>query len=261
MAFSTDKARSMFDLTRKVALITGGGGHIGRDMAVSLAVYGADVVVCDQAGTDLTEVAQAVAAAGGKSLTAFCDVTLEEEVIALVDKAMAAFGRIDILITCAGIARRIPTIEMPVEEWEKVMDVNIKGTFLCCKHVGRIMTTQKQGKIITISSTRAETGHAGGYSAYGPSKAAVSGLTKQLAVEWAPFNVNVNAIAPTVVMTPLTKQIFDDPEAARFFLNRIPLGRPGETQDLAGIVVFLASAASDFVTGQIIFVDGGYTAS
>jgi gluconate 5-dehydrogenase len=150
---------------------------------------------------------------------------------------------------------------MGMEDWDLVMDTNVKGTFLCCKHAGKAMIEQGAGKVITVSSVRAQLGHPLGYAAYGTSKGAINLLTRQLAVEWAKYRINVNSIAPCIFRTPLTEPVLSDPQAAKIFLDRIPWGRAAEPEDFIGSVVFLASAASDFITGQILYVDGGNVAS
>ena len=153
-----------------------------------------------------------------------------------------------------------PIIEYPLEEWEEVMDVNVKGTWLACKEAGRVMIEQgRGGKVILISSARGELGMAN-YSAYSPSKASINLLTRSLACEWGKYGININAIAPTVFRSALTQWMFDDQVAYKKFLVRIPLGRLGEPEDLVGPIIYLSSPASDFMTGAILAADGGYTA-
>jgi gluconate 5-dehydrogenase len=255
-----DYVKKMFDLTGKVAIVTGGAGALGEAIAQGLAAYGANIVVTGRTLKTLEHSVKLVEALGRKALAVTCDVGREEEVVRMVDQTMKAFGRIDILVTVAGLARRHPAEDFPVEDFDQVMDINVRGTFLPCKHAGKIFKEQGYGKIITISSVRAFAGHPGGYAAYGTSKGAVNLLTKQLATEWAKYHINVNSIAPCICWTPLTKEVLENKQLYDIFMSRIPLGRAAVTQDFIGAAVYLASSASDFVTGQILYVDGGTTA-
>lgn len=249
-----------FSLRDRVAVITGACGGIGRVLAPALARFGADIVAIDNDLKTYPEVEAQVAAQGRRAMGIRVDVTDPAQVAAMVAQAMERFGHIDILLNCAGIAIRKPSVSFPIDEWQRVMDVNLKGTFLCCQAVGRVMIEQKRGKIINISSTRGEFGLPGGYAAYCPSKAGVNLLTKTLAVEWAPYNIEVNAIAPTYTKTAFTAQLFANKAFYESVVAGTPKGRVGEPEDLIGPVVFLASEASNFVTGHILYVDGGYSA-
>jgi gluconate 5-dehydrogenase len=177
----------------------------------------------------------------------------------MVTRILEVFPRIGILVNAAGIAIRKPADSFPIDEWQKVMDINARGTFLCCQAVGRVMIKQRSGKIINISSVRGRYGLPSGYAAYCASKGAVDTLTRTLACEWAKYNVLVNAIAPTFVETALTLPALADPEFAKTVKARIPLDRWALPEDIVGPVVFFASKASDFVTGQILYIDGGVT--
>lgn len=172
---------------------------------------------------------------------------------------MDRYGKIDILANFAGINIPKPAEEYPLKDWKTIMDINATGVFLCCREVGKVMIQQRRGKIINVSSVRSEYALPRNYLGYCASKAAVNMITKQLACEWAKFNVLVNAIAPTIIETPLTAHLFKDPKFAESLKARIPLGRWGQPTDLVGCAIFLASDASNFITGQIIFVDGGVT--
>lgn len=255
-----DYVKKMFDLTGKVAIITGGAGALGEAIAQGFAIYGAKVVVTGRTLKTLEQAVKLVEESGSQALAVTCDVSKEAEVEALVAQTLKTFGRIDILVTVAGLAKRHPAEDFPVDDFDQVMDINVHGTFLPCKHVGRIFKQQGFGKIITISSVRAFAGHPGGYAAYGTSKGAVNLLTKQLATEWAKYHINVNSIAPCICWTPLTKEVLENKPLYDIFMSRIPMGRAAVTQDFIGAAVYLASAASDFVTGQILYVDGGTTA-
>jgi NAD(P)-dependent dehydrogenase (short-subunit alcohol dehydrogenase family) len=249
----------MFDLTGKVAVVTGGHGGIGKVLALGMADAGADVVVASRNLESLKGVVKEIEAKGRKSLAVSVDVTSEKQVNAMVESITNVFPRIDILVNGAGLAIRKPADAFPIDEWQKVMDINARGTFLCCQAVGRVMLKQKSGKIINISSVRGRYGLPAGYAAYCASKGAVDTLTRTLACEWAKHNVLVNAVAPTVVETDLTKDLLADPEYAKTMKARIPMGRWALTEDIVGPTIFFASDASNFVTGQILYVDGGVT--
>jgi NAD(P)-dependent dehydrogenase (short-subunit alcohol dehydrogenase family) len=246
-----------FDLSGKTAVVTGGSGGIGRAMAVGLARHGADVVVSSRTLASLEPVAEEIRKVGRKSLAIAADVTDEKAINALVERTLKEFPRIDILANAAGISLRANAEDFPVADWRKVFDFNVVGTFICCKAVGKVMIRQKGGKIINMSSIRGRFGAPQGGSAYAPSKGAIDSLTRTLATEWAKYNILVNALAPAVVHTALTQPIIDNKELAKSVLSRIPLNRFALPEDMVGPTVFLASAASDFITGQVIYVDGG----
>jgi len=248
-----------FNLDGKVAVVTGGAGGIGQALALGLADAGADVVVASRDLKKLEKVADQIRAKGKKSLAISTDVTDEKSVANMVENTVKKFGHIDILVNGAGLAIRKPADTFPVEEWQRVMDVNTRGTFLCCQAVWKVMLKQKSGKIINISSVRGRYGLPAGYAAYCASKGAVDTLTRTLACEWAKSNILVNAIAPTVIETELTRELLADVEYAKTMKARIPMGRWGLTDDLIGPCVFFASDASNFVTGQILYIDGGVT--
>ena len=253
--------KNLFDLTGKVAVVTGGSGGAGKATSIGLALYGADVVVTARTLSTLEETAAEVEKQGRKALPISCDVADPESVDQMVKRTMEEFGKIDILVTTAGIALRHAAEEMPIEEWQKVMDVNVRGTFLCCQAVAKEMIQRGEGgKIVTVGSIRGLQGHPAGYSGYATSKGAVHLLTKQLATEWAKYKIHVNCIAPCIFWTPLTEPILKDEEMYKIFMQRIPLGRPAEPEDLVGAIVYLASEASAMVTGHILYIDGGTSA-
>jgi NAD(P)-dependent dehydrogenase (short-subunit alcohol dehydrogenase family) len=249
----------LFDLSGKVALVIGGHGGLGKAIALGLADAGADVVVSSRNLDSLRAVAGEIEAKGQRSLAFKVDIVNEPEVKAMVDAILKIFPRIDILVNAAGLAIRKPADSFPIEEWQQVMDINTRGTFLCCQAVGRVMIKQNSGKIINLSSVRGYYGLPAGYAAYCPSKGAVDTLTRTLACEWAKYNVVVNAIAPTVVETELTKDLLADKEYAKTLKARIPMGRWAIPEDIVGPTLFFASEAANFVTGQILYIDGGVT--
>lgn len=249
----------IFDLKGKVAIVTGGAGGIGRALALGIADAGADVVVTSRALGHLEEAVKEIKAKGRKALAVSTDVTQVKSVEDMVARVLKEFPRIDILVNAAGIAIRKPAETFPIDEWQQVMDINTRGTFICCQAVGREMIKQRNGKIVNMSSVRGRYGLPVDYAAYCASKGAVDSLTRTLACEWAKYNVLVNAVAPTVVETELTKPALADPAYAQRMKARIPLGRWAMPEDIVGPTIFLASKASDFVTGQIVYIDGGVT--
>ena len=249
----------LFNLSGKIALVVGGHGGIGKAIALGLADAGADVIVTSRNIEALKGVVEEIKAKGKKSMAVAVDIVNEKLVKDMVNKIMEAFGRIDILINAAGLAIRKPADTFPIDEWQQVMDINTRGTFLCCQAVGRVMLKQKSGRIINISSVRGRYGLPANYAAYCASKGAVDTLTRTLACEWAKSNVLVNAVAPTIVETDLTKSALADPAYAKQMKERIPMGKWAMPEDIVGPVVFFASEASSFVTGQILYIDGGVT--
>jgi NAD(P)-dependent dehydrogenase (short-subunit alcohol dehydrogenase family) len=248
-----------FDLSGKVALVTGAGRGIGYHTALALARYGADVIVSSRTVSELETVAGAIEKMGRRTLIQPADITDVRQIRSMVDAAGEAFGRIDILVNNAGINRPQPAVDVTEENWDLLMDTNLKGLFFCAQAVGRVMIAQKYGKIINVSSDAGSVGLLK-RAPYCASKGGVNQLTKVLALEWAPHNVNVNAIAPAFIETPLTEPMFKDPGFREYVLGNTPLGRVGKPEDVSGAVVFLASKASDYMTGHVMLVDGGWTA-
>jgi NAD(P)-dependent dehydrogenase (short-subunit alcohol dehydrogenase family) len=255
------KIGSLFDLTGKVAMISGGGDGIGRAMAFGLAEAGSDVVVFSRRIEVCEEVANAIQKLGVRALAFKCDISREEDVARVVSESLKEFKQIDILVNNSGRAWGASPEEIGFDAWQKVIDINIHGTFRCTQAVGREMIKQRKGKIINISSYAGSRGTDPQYLnsiPYNTSKGALDAFTRDLAVKWAQYNINVNAIAPGWFPTKMTKWTFDNNGEA--ILARIPMKHYGKMEDIMGVAVFLASAASDYITGQIIGVDGGLTA-
>lgn len=247
-------------LDGKVAIVTGGGGGLGTLASCAFAEAGADVVVTARHLDKCEATADKVRALGRKALAMSTDVTTSDQVRALVEATMRSFGRIDILFNNAGVTSPRSMEDSSEEEWLRVVDVNIKGTFLCTRAVVPAMKAQGGGAIINMGSILSQAGMAN-RSAYAVSKAGVASFTKSMAFELGPFGITVNALGPTVIVTDLNRELVrTQPQLYEALLARTPLKRLGQPEDIAGALVFLASPAARFITGQILFVDGGYTA-
>ena len=252
-----EKLLDIFDLSGRIAIVTGARRGIGFAIAEALASAGAVSVLADIDPETVGEAAQIIRSKGLNAKSMSVDVTRRGSVESLVSQTIREFGQIDILVNCAGIILRKPIEDATDEEWNSTMDVNLRGVFLCCQIAGREMIKRKQGKIINISSNIAQVLQPG-RGVYAISKAGVSHLTKVMALEWAPYQIQVNAIAPAPTMTDLNRKYFEEhPEDLAERLRSIPLGRLGDPQDYVGLAILLASRASDFITGQTIFADGG----
>jgi 2-dehydro-3-deoxy-D-gluconate 5-dehydrogenase len=248
-----------FRLDGKVAIVTGASRGIGKAMAQALAEAGADVVVAARSEKPLRELAEELEAMGQRALAFPLDIAKEDDLKRLVETVVREFGRIDILVNNAGINYRCPAENFPIEEYDRVLNVNLRSVFILCQLAGRQMIAQGGGKIINTASLMSETGGIM-ISAYTASKGGIKQLTKTLALEWGPYNIQVNAIGPGYIRTEMTQPLRDDPERNRMILERVCIKRWGEPEDLQGMTVFLASSASDYVTGQVFYVDGGYLA-
>ncbi len=248
-----------FKLDGDVAIVTGGGRGLGRAMALGLAEAGADVVVASRNLENLKSVCRDMEALGQRALAVQTDVAHPEQLENLVDQTLSALGKIDILVNNAGTTYRMKAEDYPVEQWDRVMNVNLRAMFSLCQLVGRQMIKQDGGCIINVASLMSVMALSS-IPAYVASKSGVAGLTRALAVEWAKHNIRVNAIAPGYFKTDLTAGLEDDPERGPMIALRIPMKRWGQPDELKGAVVFLASQASAYVTGQVLYVDGGWLA-
>jgi NAD(P)-dependent dehydrogenase (short-subunit alcohol dehydrogenase family) len=249
-----------FDLSGRAAVVLGGTSGIGRALVDGLVEAGADVAASSRQQAQVDATAAAIEAQGKKSLRITSDVTDSRSLVALREAAIEAFGKIDILINCAGYTRRRPTLEVDDAEWQGILDTNLTGTLRACQVFGAHMLERGYGRIVNIASLSSFVGLYE-VAAYGASKAGVAALTRQLAVEWGSRGVLVNAIAPGVFRTPLNQELLDGTERGHEFKLRTPLGRFGRVEELAGAAVFLASDAASFVNGEVLVVDGGFLAS
>ncbi len=254
-----------FRLDGRVAFISGGGGAIGSALAVALGSAGAKVAVSDISQAGAEAAAGKVRAAGAESLALVGDITVESEADRVVAAIVERFGRLDILVNAVGGGAGkvlFDAQDYPRDAWDWIMEINLRSTLIASQAAARAMVKAGQGgRVINISSVRAQLGINAGYSAYVAAKGAVSSLTRQWATEWAKHGITVNAIAPTFVDTPQVAMLLGDPAFKASLVSRVPLGRVGETDDLVGAVIFFASEASSFVTGQILTIDGGLTAT
>ncbi len=255
----------IFSLDGLVAIVAGGGGGIGSDMAVALAGAGARVAVAGRTRDTLDATTQRVEATGSEGVTVVADVTSEPDGDRMVRETVDRFGRIDILVNAVGggAGKALhPAEGYPRSDWDWIMELNVRSTVVPTQAVVRQLIAQGHGgRILNISSVRANLGINAGYSAYVAAKGAISSLTRQWATEWAKHGIRVNAIMPTFVDTPQVAMLLEDPAFKAGIVNRIPLGRVGETSDLVGPAIFLCSDAASFVTGQVLGIDGGLTAT
>lgn len=251
---------SAFNLTGRAAVVIGGTSGIGRALALGLAEAGADVLATGRRGEEVAKVAAEIEQLGRRSVRVATDVRERESLERLLDSALAAFDKVDILVNCAGKTQRKPTLDVTEADWADILDTNLTGTLRACQVFGRHMLQRGYGRIVNIASL-------GSFvalyevAAYSASKAAVASLTKSLAVEWGARGVNVNAIAPGVFRTALNEKLLDGTERGREFLMRTPLKRFGKIEELSSACVFLSSEASSFVNGEVLVVDGGFLAS
>ena len=250
----------LFDLSGKIAIVTGGNRGIGFSIAKGLARAGATVIIANRTVAEGQKAAESIKKERLKAAAIPVDLTSLPSINEMVAKVVRDFGKIDILVNNAGIVIRKPAEEFLEEDWDRIMDLNLKGVFFCCQAVAREMMKNRKGKIINISSNvsaRVQVIRA----AYAASKAGLNHMTRSLAYEWAKYNINVNVLAPTVTITDMNRRYFLEDHRDEFekYVAQTPMGRVAEPDDYIGTAIFLASDASDFVTGQVVFVDGGIT--
>lgn len=248
-----------FAVTGRRALVTGGSKGIGAEAAVVLAQAGADVAIVGRDREGLQTTAAQIEAAGRRCVVIEADMRTTEGPLHAAQAALEAFGTVDILVNNAGIARIAPILESPLADWEETIAVNLRAPYLLAQALAPKMIEQRRGKIINVSS-QAGVVAIEGHASYAASKGGLNMLTKVMALEWGPYNIQVNAVAPTVILTPMGTQVWGDPAKAEPMLAKIPLRRFGQPVEVADLILFLASPASDLITGETILIDGGYTA-
>ena len=254
--------KDIFRLDGKIAVVTGGAGGIGEALALGLGYQGATVVVSSRNQRAIDAVAEKISSeTGSEAIAVASDVTDESSIQSLVNTVVEKYGKIDILVNAMGMNIKREAFDYPLEDWDQLFEVNVKGTMAACKAVGKVMRDQQGGAIVNLSSVRGIRGYTGGNTGYCATKGAVELITKALALEWAPSGIRVNALGPALVITPGTKHIAEDPQLAAKYASAVPLGRIGLPEDMVGAVVYLCSDAASFVSGQTIYVDGGLTAA
>jgi NAD(P)-dependent dehydrogenase (short-subunit alcohol dehydrogenase family) len=258
---SFDAYRQLYSLEGKVALVAGGAGGIGSAICEGLAAYGATVVICGRDGAKAEALAAQIEAAGGRAWGAALNILDLEAVRRFAAEVVERSGALDVLINSAGTHVDTPAADYAEADWDRVLDLNLKAAFFLSQAVARVQIPCGGGKHIHISSVRSLLGIHRGYIAYCSSRGGMNMMIKQLATEWAKHGITVNGIAPTFTRTDLVKDYLEDPEFYNPLVARIPLGRICEPRDLAAMAIYLSAPASDFVTGQIIFADGGVTAT
>ncbi len=257
--------KKIFDLSGRVALVTGAASGFGEIISLAFAEYGCDVACADINLDGARKTAARVVALGRRAAALQVDLTKPEEVEKMVNETARDLGTLDILVNCGGIPQHDPSENLPVDTWDYVLDVNLRGTFLCCQFAGRIMLAKGKGSIINFSSIAGAAGFPRGVAAYSASKGGIDALTRQLAIEWAGRGVRVNSVAPCQFLTPALQNVLQDPQfdpqkLMETWKANIPIGRIGDPEEIAGPILFLASDAASMVTGVTLNIDGGYLA-
>lgn len=253
--------RLCFDVTGQTAIVTGASSGLGVSFAETLAENGANLVIAARRHEKLVKLAEELSRRyGTRVIPVKTDVSQEDQVINMVKTAIDTFGSLEILVNNAGIASLSPSVDMSLDEWKNVIEINLTGVFLCARTAAREMIKRNYGKIVNIASIYGAVGDIFHAAPYYASKGAVINLTRAFAIEWAQYKINVNAIAPGFFPSEMTEQVFKDENAMKHILSRTPLGRTGEPLDLKAALMYLSSPASNYVTGQTLFVDGGWTA-
>ena len=252
----------MFDVKDKVAIVTGARRGMGRTHALALAQAGAKVVVSDISLADCQQVVDEIKKAGGEAMAVKCDVSKKTEVDEMIKRAVEKYGRVDILVNNAGICQFKPFLELTEQEWDRTLDINLKGYFLCSQAVSREMVKQKSGVIVNIASVAMGQQGVGfqNLAHYSASKGGIVAMTETMAQELGPYNIRVNAIAPGVIETPMIDPVKQDEKAMAGILTRIPLHRVGKPEEVSNLVLFLAAEASSYMTGSTVVIDGGWLA-
>ena len=250
------------DLKNKVAIITGARRGMGRTHALALAGAGAKVVVSDISLEDCAKVVKEIEKQGGEAIAIQCDISVKKEVDEMVEQTIKKWGKIDVLVNNAGILQFVPFLEMTEKDWDKIMDVNLKGYFLCTQACAKEMAKQKSGVIVNIASVAMGQQGVGfpNIVHYCASKGGIAGMTEALALELAPYNIRINLIAPGMIDTPMIDSMKQDPKAMQATLQRVPMKRAGKPEEISNLVLFLASDGSSYMTGSAIVVDGGWLA-
>jgi gluconate 5-dehydrogenase len=253
--------RLCFDVTGQTAIVTGASSGLGVSFAETLAENGANLVIAARRHEKLVKLAEELSRRySTRVIPVKTDVSQEDQVINMVKTAIDTFGSLEILVNNAGIASLSPSVDMSLDEWKNVIEINLTGVFLCARTAAREMIKRNYGKIVNIASIYGAVGDIFHAAPYYASKGAVINLTRAFAIEWAQYKINVNAIAPGFFPSEMTEQVFKDENAMKHILSRTPLGRTGEPLDLKAALMYLSSPASNYVTGQTLFVDGGWTA-